>query len=256
MNKMLKDVVSLRRLGAATIRASARILVLSGIAAAGAAWAQEGSADFIPLVEGKPFIHVLCDGESVKIQRVQDPNYELTGYFARTSRKCPPFCIHPMHAAPGVESIGEVEMFELMEGPLRDGDGLLIDARTPQWYAKGTIPGAMSMPFTSFPNNPKDGEWGRILRNFGAKPRGDVGQVERTLEEWGLVDAALKTEDWDFSEAKQLVLFCNGPACDQSPRAIKALLSVGYPVEKLKYYRGGMQIWQLWGLTIYIPKKQ
>jgi rhodanese-related sulfurtransferase len=161
-----------------------------------------------------------------------------------------------MHAAPGIETYGEVEMFGFMEGPLRDGDGLLIDARTPQWYEKGTIPGAINIPFTSFPDNPKDSAWNQILKDFGAAPRGDVGQVERTLEEWGLVDAGFKTEDWDFSGAKELVLFCNGPACDQSPRAIKALLSVGYPAEKLKYYRGGMQIWQLWGLTTYIPKKQ
>lgn len=230
--------------------------MLVGAASASSAWAQEQDPGYIPLVEGKPFIHVLCDGESVKIERVQDPNFELTGYFAKTARKCPPFCIHAMSVASGVETIGEVEMFDFMEGPMRDGEGILIDARTPQWYEKGTIPGSVNIPFTTFPEDPKDNQWKRLLQDFGASPRGDVGQVERTLEEWGLVDAGLKTDNWDFSTAKELVLFCNGPACDQSPRAITALLSVGYPAEKLHYYRGGMQIWQLWGLTTYIPKKQ
>lgn len=237
-------------------RATVAALALLAATSAGNAWAQENDPDFIPLVEGKPYLHVLCDGESVKVERVQDPNFELTGYFAKTARKCPPFCIHPMEAAPDVDTIGEVELFEFMEGPMRDGEGLLIDARTPQWFDKGTIPGAVNMPFTEFPKDPKDKEWGSLLAELGAKPRGDVGQVERTLEEWGLVDAGFKTEDWDFSEAKELVLFCNGPACDQSPRAIAALLSVGYPAAKLYYYRGGMQIWQLWGLTTYVPKKQ
>jgi len=49
------------------------------------------------------------------------------------------------------------------------------------------------------------------------------------------------------------VLWCNGPACGQSPRAIRGLLKVGYPADRIYYYRGGMQMWQLWGLTTVIP---
>ena len=86
---------------------------------------------FVPLVEGKPYIHVIHEGRSVKVQRVQDPEYELRGYFARTVRDCPPFCIRPVRADPGVETVGEVEIFEFMETSLRDGDGVMIDARTP-----------------------------------------------------------------------------------------------------------------------------
>jgi hypothetical protein len=55
--------------------------------------------------------------------------------------------------------------------------------------------------------------------------------------------------------AKDLVLWCNGPACGQSPRAIRGLLDVGYPGEKISYYRGGMQMWQLWGLTTVVPRQ-
>ncbi len=61
------------------------------------------------------------------------------------------------------------------------------------------------------------------------------------------------SENWDFSECKELVLWCNGPHCGQSPRAIKGLIKLGYPEEKLAYFRGGMQTWQLWGLTIVTP---
>ena len=59
---------------------------------------------------------------------------------------------------------------------------------------------------------------------------------------------------WDFSSAKNLLLWCNGMWCGQSPRAIQGLLKLGYPVEKLHYYRDGMQGWQILGLTVAIPE--
>jgi len=49
------------------------------------------------------------------------------------------------------------------------------------------------------------------------------------------------------------VLFCNGPWCDQSPRAIRGLRKIGYPADKLHYYRGGMQDWLIMGLTTIVP---
>jgi rhodanese-related sulfurtransferase len=53
----------------------------------------------------------------------------------------------------------------------------------------------------------------------------------------------------DFSEAKTLVLFCNGIWCGQSTSNIGTLMQMGYPAEKLKWYRGGMQDWVSAGLT-------
>jgi rhodanese-related sulfurtransferase len=63
----------------------------------------------------------------------------------------------------------------------------------------------------------------------------------------------LKGESWDFSQARQVALWCNGPWCGQSPTAIKGLLSIGYPREKILYYRGGMQLWLVFGLPIVSP---
>ena len=57
----------------------------------------------------------------------------------------------------------------------------------------------------------------------------------------------------DFTNAKELMLYCNGLWCGQSPRAIRNLLAAGYPAEKLFYYRGGMQAWLSVGLTEYVP---
>lgn len=209
---------------------------------------------FVPLVEGKPYLHVVHEGRSVKVQRVQDPDYELKGYFAKTVRKCPPFCIQPIAPDPAVSPIGEVEMFDFMETKLRDGSGVLIDARTESWYRKGTIPGSVNYPFTLFSKDPRDPELSAVLKTLGAQERGEVGAVERLLEDWGWIDSEGKTKDWDFSAAKDLVLWCNGPACGQSPRAIRGLRDLGYPGEKIKYYRGGMQMWQLWGLTTVVPQ--
>ena len=212
------------------------------------------TSDVIPLVDGKPYLHVIHEGRSVKVQRVQDPDYELKGYFAKTGRKCPPFCIQPATPHPSVGTIGEVELFDFMEGRLRDGSGVLIDARTASWFKKGTIPGSVNYPFTLFSKGKDSAEFLELLKVFGAKERGDVGVVERLLEDWGWVDAGHKTDEWDFTDAKELVLWCNGPSCGQSPRAIRGLLDVGYPGEKIKYYRGGMQMWQLWGLTTVVPR--
>ena len=58
---------------------------------------------------------------------------------------------------------------------------------------------------------------------------------------------------WDFTNAQHLPMYCNGPWCDQSPRAIRNLLEVGYPRAKISYYRGGMQNWQSLGLTVEAP---
>ena len=213
-------------------------------------------SDFIPLYKGKPYLHVIHEGRSVKVQRVQDPDYELKGYFAKTARKCPPFCIQPARPVPGVDVIGEIEMFEFMETDLRDGGGMLIDARTVSWFRKGTIPGSVNFPFTLFSKDAADPELIGALKTFGVRERGEVGAVERVLEEWGLSEEGDKNELWDFTAAKKLVFWCNGPACGQSPRAIRALVGMGYPADRIKYYRGGMQMWQLWGLTTVKPGKK
>jgi rhodanese-related sulfurtransferase len=211
-----------------------------------------GEVEVVGLTAEKPFLHVIHEGRSVKVQRVQDADYELKGYFAKTARKCPPFCIQPEQADPRVTTVGELEVFDFMENELRDNKGLLIDARTPEWYQRGTIPGSINLPFTHF-KEVSSPEMVKTLEMFGAVRRVDVGTLTRTLEEVGFMDGDFKTEQWDFTKVKKLVFWCNGPACGQSPRAIKGLLKTGYPPEQILYYRGGMQMWQLWGLTTVIP---
>jgi rhodanese-related sulfurtransferase len=203
-----------------------------------AAEATDEKALDVKLSSDRPFTHVIHDGRSIKVQRIQDPDYQLEGYYAKTARKCPPFCLQPMQVDPGVATIGEIELFDFMEGKLRDKAGLLIDARTPEWFNRGTIPGSINVPFTRL-SKPGTAEMENALLLFGAKPRVDVGAFSLKLEQLGIMGSGDKTEKWDFSNTKSLVLWCNGPECGQSPRAIKGLLKVGYPADKIFYYRGG-----------------
>jgi len=181
-----------------------------------------------------PYLDIEYEGKRVRIERIQDTEHRLTNSFTKTSRPCPPFCIHPMQATVGVETVGELELLDFLIEKVRTDSGLLIDARTPEWYKKGTIPGAVNIPWTLLTVGPDNPHTARILEALGAVDRGG---------------------EWDFRSALDLMLFCNGPWCDQSPRAIKNLVSLGYPPEKLSYYRGGMQLWQLLGLTTVVPRQ-
>ncbi|HIP30171.1 MAG TPA: hypothetical protein EYG93_07690 [Sulfurospirillum arcachonense] len=58
----------------------------------------------------------------------------------------------------------------------------------------------------------------------------------------------------DFSQAKTVLLFCNGIWCGQSPYAIKYFLKIGYRAKKLLWYRGGLQSWIMLGFNTIKPK--
>lgn len=204
--------------------------ILTGLlASTGSAHAAE-----VNLTPDLPYVDIEYEGKRVRIERIQDVEHRLDNSFTKTSRPCPPFCIHPMRAAVGVETVGELELLNFLIEKVRTGEGLLIDARLPEWFHKGTIPGAVNIPWTLLTAGPDNPHTAKILMALGAAEEG--GQ-------------------WDFRPALDLMLFCNGPWCDQSSRAIKNLMSLGYPPEKLYYYRGGMQLWQLLGLTTVIPEQ-
>jgi len=208
----------------------------------------------VKITKDKTYSTVQENGNLIKISRIQDTSHVIDGSFAKTSRPCPPFCINPLSIDPDVKTVAELEVIKFMETSLYRGDGVLIDARTPSWHKKGTIPGSVNIPFTKFEKDADDFELTEIFESLGAVERDDVNPVLRIVEGFGLFDGDQKTEKWDFSDAKELLLWCNGPWCGQSPRAIRGLLQAGYPAEKLYYYRGGMQMWQSLGLTTTMPK--
>ena len=174
---------------------------------------------------------VMHKGKPVTIQRNQNKDNKVTPSFAKTSRPCPPFCIQPAVLAPGVETIAEVEMLAYLKR-VSDGDKdvLVIDSRTPDWVKRGTIPGSINIPWTRL----------NVAKS-------DPLTITEILEQQ--FGAKQMDELWDFSKARTLVMFCNGMWCGQSPNNIKSLLRIGYPAHKIKWYRGGMQDWEILGLT-------
>jgi rhodanese-related sulfurtransferase len=175
------------------------------------------------------------EGSKVTISRVQDIGNTINPSFAKTSRKCPPFCIQPASIAPGVEVVGELEVLDYLQRRAAGDDTiLLIDSRGSKWVAKGTIPGSVNIHYKRLSlADAMEDDIAAILENqFGVLRLGEF---------------------WDFSNAKTLVLYCNGIWCGQSPSNIRSLLQLGYPAHKLKWYRGGMQAWETVGLTTVKP---
>lgn len=206
----------------------------------------------VGITERIPFITIEYQGKQVRVMRVQDTEHQLTGGFTKTSRKCPPFCFQPMEVAPGVATVGELEVIQFMRRQYSSGTGLIIDARVPSWYEKGTIPGSVNIPFTIFDKEKGDAEkLDQAMKFFGVK----AVDGENAVGFWDKLFGNKNVKgNWDFSQAKELLLFCNGAWCGQSPTAIRSLLELGYPANKLHYYRGGMQMWQLGGFTTVVPE--
>ncbi len=174
-------------------------------------------------------------GRKVTILRNQDQNNMVIPEFAKTSRKCPPFCIQPIALAPGVTTIAELEVLHCLK-KIGDGDTtmMVVDSRTPAWVEKGIIPGTVNIPWDTL--------------DIG---KSDPAAVQGILE--NQLGAKQRNNFWDFDSAKTLAMFCNGPWCGQSSTMINGLLKIGYPAHKILWYRGGMQDWESLGLTTIKP---
>lgn len=123
-----------------------------------------------------------------------------------------------------------------------------------------------------------DTTWGEIQPNEiaeGVQTVGELEVIEHLKQGEPVIDA--RTQDFceqgtlpgavniphseieeridELDREKKTVFFCNGPQCKQSPWAIKALLKVGYPPEKILYYRGGIHDWVTLGLPIEKPPR-
>ncbi|MBU0688656.1 MAG: rhodanese-like domain-containing protein [Gammaproteobacteria bacterium] len=181
---------------------------------------------------GLPTVAVLHHGTAITIRREQDPSATIRAEYAPVARACPPYCIQPMRLAEGVETFGELEVLDLLKR-INDGDKqiMVIDSRTPDWYEKVTIPGAVNIPYA---------------QNMAGHAT-DLPAVKRTLVE--LFGVKENNGSYHFGDALTLAIFCNGPWCGQTPNYIRTLLELGYPADRLKWYRGGMQDWCSLGLT-------
>jgi rhodanese-related sulfurtransferase len=191
-------------------------------------FASEGNDNFVAISPGVKSVDITLNGESFTIMRNQSKDSKISSLYDTTFRGTP----QPISLGAGIETLGEIEFIEYMKKAQNDKSIAIIDSRKPGWFAKLRIPGAVNVRFTNF--NEKD------------------TAIEMMEDEMGVVEKEDGT--LDFSNAKTLVLYCNGYWCGQTPGMVKnaeyALLKMGYPAEKIKYYRGGMQAWTSLGFTV------
>lgn len=109
-----------------------------------------------------------------------------------------------------------------------------MDSRTKDWFDKGTIPSAVNIPYDEL----------TFDEDFEL-------EYERAYELLGI--KIVDKNKYDFSKAKTALFFCNGSWCAQSPRAIKTLIKIGYPKEKILWYRGGIASWV--GVSLPLTKQ-
>ncbi len=186
----------------------------------------------VNLKEGLPYVDVDVNGKNIRIERIQNTAHKLSNSYTRTSRPTPPFFVQPFTPIPGIETVSELDLIDFLKVYVSENRGVLIDARMPGWYRNGTIPGALNLPFTIMKSDPDAPVVTQVFTLFGAKKGAD---------------------GWHFDRAQTLMIFDNGPWCQQGVTLMKHLTRLGYPKEKIRYYRGGMQFWQILGITTYKP---
>jgi rhodanese-related sulfurtransferase len=169
----------------------------------------------------------IFNGERIKISR---ENREVARYaerFAAAAGTCGAPCIAPMQVADGVKTLGETEVLEFLVTQVAGNSGLVVDARMPNDRAFGYIPGTVSLPHETL--KPENEFKDDILRALGAREFDGV---------------------FNFTDARELLVYDNGPSTDDAGALIRHLLKEGYPADLIRYYRGGMQVWAVLGFSI------
>ena len=198
------------------------LLTLSVVATA-------GQYDKVKITPDMAYIYVYHKGKAVKVHRIQDTKHKLTGEYAKTYR--PGMYLQPIKMHPDVQTVGEVEILKFMKTKVNKKKGLLVDLRAKSDYQKGSIPSAVNIPARVKDNKAK---LEKILKVLGAKRAPDG-----TL---------------DTSNVLEVAFYCNGLWCEKSSDFIKVFLDLGYPTDKILYYRGGFQMWKILGFTTVTNK--
>ncbi|MFK5977666.1 MAG: rhodanese-like domain-containing protein [Rhizobiaceae bacterium] len=179
--------------------------------------------------KGMTEFSVTLNGETCTISRAQAKGNKIHTAYSTTERGAP----QPISLGEGIQTLGELEFVDYMMKAEKDKSVMIVDTRTEGWHRNLRIPCTVNVPYTQL-NDDKDIAILTILDNFGVEENED--------------------ETLNFDNAKTIVGYCNGYWCGQTPamfmRAKYSLINLGYPAEKLKYYRGGMQAWTSLGLTV------
>jgi rhodanese-related sulfurtransferase len=186
--------------------------------------ASAGKYDKVKITPNMAYIYVYHKGKAVKVHRIQDTKHKLTGEYAKIYR--PGKYIQPIKMHKDVQTVGEVEVLHFMKTKVNKKKGLLVDLRPKSDYKKESIPSAVNIP---------------------ARVKDDKVKIEKILKVLG----AKRQQDGslDTSNVLDVAFYCNGLWCDKSSDFIQAFLDLGYPANKILYYRGGFQMWKILGFT-------
>jgi len=141
-------------------------------------------------------------------------------------QNCPPHCIQSMNIG-DVKTVGELETLDFISSLQHKKNRILVDTRSVKEYKKSTIPGAINIP--------------SILLDSTSKHRDDILK---------LLGAKKLQKKWYFRNIQKLLLFDNGILDNQATKIIENLIAIGYPKNKILYYRGGFNSWKNLGLTL------
>ena len=140
--------------------------------------------------------------------------------------------VQPIKLDEKIVTVGEIEVLKFLQ--LLDFEPetyIVVDARSQKWFDKISIPHAVNIPYLNIKYHedyPEDLD--KILKPLNVK-KDKKGKL-------------------DFKLAKKVIVYCNGSWCTQSAKMIMALAELGYPKEKLFWYRGGLQDWIGAGFTV------
>ncbi len=143
--------------------------------------------------------------------------------------------IQPIQIDNEIQTVGEIEVLKFLEYLEYEPEKyILVDSRRAKWYKEITIPHATNIPFSDIVYDEDfEEEYANALKQLNINKRAN-GEL-------------------DFSQVKSAIVFCNGNWCVQSVWAIEALVKIGYPKDKIFWYRGGLQDWLGSGFTTVKP---
>ncbi len=222
--------------------------------------AEKGDAT-APLKEDMPYLFVVHKGRSIKIIRDINRSFKIPSKIRNslmfTSDACPPFCLQPLTLDDlPVKTVAEAEIIDFMSTQLRDNKGILIDVRHPKRYVASTIPGSVNYFIQMIQKGAGDEAFDSMLKSLGAKRRDKISWLTQQMENIGLSSTSELTENWDFTQAKELILWGES-ATDKTPvDGIRVLLKAGYPAHKIHWYHSGIASWTFWGFSTYNEPKQ
>jgi rhodanese-related sulfurtransferase len=156
----------------------------------------------------------LADGPSVSAARDGNPGPAETEGDEFTTNNTDPFAIATdTPDLPEIPAIGRPVNIELdaVELYVDAGAALIIDAREPEEYAAGHLPGAISLPYE------------KVITDPAALESLDVGN-------------------------RPIIAYCGGGECEVSLSLAHELIALGY--ERVAVYTGGYPEWEASGLPV------